>query len=126
MLSEFSGQMGAAYSVEDVLPRMAAMVGEATGAERAEVWMRTGGTEHLAAAWPAQAPSAPPSGKPAAAPPSEPLAAPVPVTQAPPAPALTAAPGTDRAQNGRAHVFGWSIKVSGWARCGSPPRRGNH
>jgi hypothetical protein len=69
VLSEFSGQMGAAYSVEDVLPRMAAMVGEATGAERAEVWMRTGGTEHLAAAWPAQTPSAPPSGKPAAAPP---------------------------------------------------------
>ena len=105
VLSEFSGQMGAAYSVEDVLPRMAAMVGEATGAERAEVWMRTGGTEHLAAAWPAQAPSARPSGKSAAAPPPAPLAAPVPVTQAPPAPALTAAPGTDRAQNGRAHVF---------------------
>ena len=60
VLSEFSGQMAGAYSVEDVLPRMAAMVGQATGAERAEVWMRTGGTEQLAAAWPAQALSAPP------------------------------------------------------------------
>ena len=104
VLSEFSGQMAGAYSVEDVLPRMAAMVGQATGAERAEVWMRTGGTEQLAAAWPAQALSAPP-GEPAAAPAPEPLAAPLPVTQAPPAPALTAAPEADRAQNGRARVF---------------------
>ena len=105
VLSEFSGQMAGAYSVEDVLPRMAAMVGQATGAERAEVWMRTGGTEQLAAAWPAQALSAPPPGELAAAPAPELLAAPLPVTQAPPAPALTAAPEADRAQNGRAHVF---------------------
>jgi signal transduction histidine kinase len=105
VLSEFSGQMAGAYSVEDVLPRMAAMVGQATGAERAEVWMRTGGTEQLAAAWPAQAVSAPPPGEPAAAPAPELLAAPLPVTQAPPGPALTAAPEADRAQNGGAHVF---------------------
>lgn len=105
VLSEFSGQMAGAYSVEDVLPRMAAMVGEATGAERAEVWMRTGGTEQLAAAWPARALSAPPPGEPAAAPAPELLAAPLPVAQAPPGPALTAAPEADRAQNGRAHVF---------------------
>ena len=97
VLSEFSGQMAGAYSVEDVLPRMAAMVGQATGAERAEVWMRTGGTEQLAAAWPAQALFAPPPG--------EPLAALLPVTPAPPAPALTAAPEADRAQNGRVHIF---------------------
>jgi signal transduction histidine kinase len=105
VLSEFSGQMAGAYSVEDVLPRMAAMVGEATGAERAEVWMRTGETEHLAAAWPAPALSAPPSGDPATAAAPKPLAEPLPVTQAPPAPALTAAPEAGRAQNGRAHVF---------------------
>ena len=103
VLSEFSGQMAGAFSVEDVLPRMAAMVGLATGAERAEVWMRTGGTERLAAAWPAQALSAPP-GKLAAAPAPEPLAA-LPVTPAIPGPALTAAPEADRAQNGRARVF---------------------
>ena len=52
VLSEFSGQVAGAYPVEDVLPRMAAMLGEATGAERAEVWLRTGGAERLAAAWP--------------------------------------------------------------------------
>ena len=91
--------------VEDVLPRMAAIIGQATGAERAEVWMRTGGTEQLAAAWPAQALSAPPPGGPAAAPAPGPLAAPLPVTHAPPGPALTAAPEPDRAHNGRARVF---------------------
>jgi signal transduction histidine kinase len=105
VLSEFSGQMAGAYSVGDVLPRMAAMVGEATGAERAEVWIQTGGDEHLAAAWPAPARSAPPSGDPATAAAPEPLAAPLLETQAPPAPALTAAPDADRAQNGRAHLF---------------------
>ena len=68
VLSEFSGQMAGAYSVENVLPRMAAMVGEATGAERAEVWMRSGGTERLAAAWPALALPPAPAGEPAAAP----------------------------------------------------------
>ncbi len=100
VLSEFSGQMAGAYSVEDVLPRMAAMVGEATGAERAEVWMRTGGTEQLAAVWPAQALPAPP-GESAA----EPLVAPLPVTPGPSALPLTASPEADWAQNGRAHVF---------------------
>ncbi len=57
VLSEFSGQVAGTYSVADVLPRMAAMLGEATGAEQAEVWMQAAGTEHLAAAWPAQAPA---------------------------------------------------------------------
>jgi len=88
-----------------VLPRMAAMIGEATGAERAEVWMRAASTERLAAAWPAQALSAPPSGEPTAAPAPDPLVAPLPATPAPPAPALTAAAEADRAQNGFAHVF---------------------
>jgi hypothetical protein len=55
VLSEFSGQVAGTYSVADVLPRMAAMLGEATGAERAEVWMRAGGNERLAAAWPTPA-----------------------------------------------------------------------
>ena len=99
VLSEFSGQMAGAYSVEDVLPRMAAMVGQATGAERVEVWMRTGGTEQLAAAWPAQALSAPPPGEPIAAPAPGPLAAPLPVTQAQPAAAMAGqATGAERAE----------------------------
>jgi signal transduction histidine kinase len=105
VLSEFSGQMAGAYPVEDVLPRLAAIIGQATGAEQAEVWIRTGATEQLAAAWPAQALSAPPPGAPAAAPVPGPLAAPLPVTQAPSVPALTAAPEPDQAHNGRARVF---------------------
>jgi hypothetical protein len=32
------------------------MLAEATGAERAEVWLRSGGAEHLEAAWPQQLP----------------------------------------------------------------------
>ena len=52
VLSEFSGRMAGTYSTEDVLPRMARMLAEATGAQRAEVWLRTAGREHLAAAWP--------------------------------------------------------------------------
>ena len=52
VLSEFSERMAGTYSTEDVLPRMARMLTEATGAQRAEVWLRTAGSEHLAAAWP--------------------------------------------------------------------------
>ena len=52
VLSEFSGQIAGTYSTEDVLPRMARMLVEATGAKRAEVWLRTAGSEQLEAAWP--------------------------------------------------------------------------
>ena len=62
VLSEFSEHMAGTYSAEDVLPRMARMLAEATGAQRAEVWLRTSGREHLEAAWPSpdgQAPAQP-------------------------------------------------------------------
>jgi signal transduction histidine kinase len=59
VLSEFSGQIAGTYSTEDVLPRMARMLVEATGARRAEVWLRTAGSEHLEAAWPSANGSAP-------------------------------------------------------------------
>ena len=52
VLSEFSGQIAGTYSTEDVLPQMARMLVEATGARRAEVWLRTASSEHLEAAWP--------------------------------------------------------------------------
>jgi signal transduction histidine kinase len=52
VLSEFSEQIAGTYSTEDVLPRMARMLVEATGARRAEVWLRTASSEHLEAAWP--------------------------------------------------------------------------
>ena len=105
VLSEFSGQMADTYSVADVLPQMARMLGEATGAEQAEVWMRTEGAERLAAAWPAQAQFAAPPGGPTAAQDPEPLAAAPLALTSPAAVPLAAAPKADMARNGRAHVF---------------------
>jgi signal transduction histidine kinase len=55
VLSEFAGRIAGTYSTEEVLPSMARMVAGATGAERAEVWLRSGGSERLEAAWPAAA-----------------------------------------------------------------------
>ena len=55
VLSEFAGRIAGTYSTEEVLPAMARMLTEATGAERAEVWLRTGGAERLEAAWPSAA-----------------------------------------------------------------------
>ena len=55
VLSEFAGRIAGSYSTEEVLPAMARMLTEATGAERAEVWLRSGGAERLEAAWPTAA-----------------------------------------------------------------------
>jgi signal transduction histidine kinase len=52
VLSTFSDHLGDAYSTEDILPRMARMIGEATGAERAAVWVRVGEEFRPAAPWP--------------------------------------------------------------------------
>jgi signal transduction histidine kinase len=52
VLSEFAGRVGGAYSSEDVLPRMARILAEGTGANRAEVWLRVGSELRRAAAWP--------------------------------------------------------------------------
>jgi signal transduction histidine kinase len=54
VLSEFAARMGGTYSAEDVLPRMARILGEGSGAGRAEVWLRVGAQLRLEAAWPAQ------------------------------------------------------------------------
>jgi hypothetical protein len=51
VLSEFSERMAGTSPTEDVLPRMARMLTEATGAEQAQVWLRAAGAERLAAAW---------------------------------------------------------------------------
>jgi signal transduction histidine kinase len=56
VLSTFSDHLGEAFSTEDILPRMAGMIGEATGAERARVWIRVGSELRPAAVWPANAP----------------------------------------------------------------------
>jgi signal transduction histidine kinase len=42
--------------VDDVLPRMARVLAEGTGAQRADVWLRSGESLRAAAAWPADAP----------------------------------------------------------------------
>jgi signal transduction histidine kinase len=53
VLSEFSGRVGEAYATDDVLPRIARVLVEATGATSAVVWLRTGGALRPAAVWPA-------------------------------------------------------------------------
>jgi signal transduction histidine kinase len=55
VLSEFSERMAATYSAEDVLPRMARILGEGTAAARAEVWLRVGEELTRAASWPGAA-----------------------------------------------------------------------
>jgi signal transduction histidine kinase len=55
-LSEFAGQVGGAYATDDVLPRMARILAEATGAERTDVWLRAGPQLRSGACWPADAP----------------------------------------------------------------------
>ena len=53
VLSEFSSRVAESYAGEQVLPRMAQVLAEGTGAERAEVWLRSGNTLRAAASWPA-------------------------------------------------------------------------
>ena len=55
VLSEFSGRVGETYATEDVLPRMAQILAEATGAATARVLLRIGTSEREAARWPANA-----------------------------------------------------------------------
>jgi signal transduction histidine kinase len=42
VLTEFGQRVGETYSADDVLPRMAQLLGEATGASSAHVWIRVG------------------------------------------------------------------------------------
>jgi signal transduction histidine kinase len=55
VLTEFSERLGTSYGTEDVLPRMAQVLGDGTGAEVARVWLRSGRELHQAAVWPADA-----------------------------------------------------------------------
>ncbi|HTG46364.1 MAG TPA: histidine kinase, partial [Actinomycetota bacterium] len=57
VLSEFSDRLAGAYAEEDLLPRMARILAEGTGAARADVWLRAGSTLHVAATFPADAPA---------------------------------------------------------------------
>jgi signal transduction histidine kinase len=64
VLSEFSGGMSHTVATEDLLPRMARIVAEGTGAARADVWLRLGPDLVREASWPqtnAQVPSVVPA-----------------------------------------------------------------
>ncbi|HEX4941472.1 MAG TPA: histidine kinase, partial [Actinomycetota bacterium] len=56
VLSEFAERVGETYSTEDVLPRMAQLLGEATGGKTARVWLRIGNEMRAEASWPADVP----------------------------------------------------------------------
>jgi len=52
VLSEFAERVGETYSSEDVLPRMAQILAEGTGATGARVWLKIGGELRAEAVWP--------------------------------------------------------------------------
>ncbi|HWO70796.1 MAG TPA: ATP-binding protein [Actinomycetota bacterium] len=52
VLARFASRAAGTYASEDVLPRTARVIGEGTGAARAEVWLRVGEDLRLGAAWP--------------------------------------------------------------------------
>jgi signal transduction histidine kinase len=52
VLTDFSGRLADAYSTEDVLPRMAAVLASGTGAQRVSVWLRVGRDLRSVATWP--------------------------------------------------------------------------
>jgi signal transduction histidine kinase len=59
VLTEFSSRVGGAYATEDVVPRMAQILGEGAGSATARVWLRVGRELRPAASWPSDGP--PPS-----------------------------------------------------------------
>ena len=52
VLSDFSDRVAGTYAAEDVLPRMAQILGQGIGSREAQVWLRVGRELRLAAAWP--------------------------------------------------------------------------
>jgi signal transduction histidine kinase len=57
VMSEFADRVGGTYSMEDVLPRMAQLLGEATGAHASRVWLHVGDELRPEVSWPADAPA---------------------------------------------------------------------
>jgi signal transduction histidine kinase len=58
VLTEFSERVGDAYATEDVLGRMAQILGQGTGAGSSRVWLRLGAELRPVATWPSDAPDA--------------------------------------------------------------------
>jgi signal transduction histidine kinase len=61
VLSQFSERVAESYAAHDVLPRMARVLAEGTGADQAYVWLRSGSVLRQAASWPAGAEPAEPA-----------------------------------------------------------------
>jgi signal transduction histidine kinase len=59
VLTEFSSRVGGAYATEDVVPRMAQILGEGAGAKVARVWLRVGRELRPSASWPSDATTPP-------------------------------------------------------------------
>jgi signal transduction histidine kinase len=55
VLADFAERVGDAYRDDDLLPRMARVLGEGVGAERADVWLMVDDDLRDVAAWPADA-----------------------------------------------------------------------
>jgi len=56
VLSRFGDQLGETYAADDVLPRIARVLAEGIGANRARVWLRVGDDLRQVAVWPPDAP----------------------------------------------------------------------
>ena len=52
VLSQFSERVADTYAANEALPRMARVLAEGTGAEQAQVWLRSGASMRAAASWP--------------------------------------------------------------------------
>ena len=52
VLSQFSERVAESYAVDDVMPRMARVLADGTGAQRADIWLRSGTIWREAAVWP--------------------------------------------------------------------------
>jgi signal transduction histidine kinase len=52
VLSQFSERVAESYAMDEVMPRMARVLAEGTGSQRADVWLRSGSMWHDAAVWP--------------------------------------------------------------------------
>jgi signal transduction histidine kinase len=57
VLTSFGERVSTTYSSDDVLPRMAQVLGEATGADVARVWLRIGGQIRPEVTWPPDEPA---------------------------------------------------------------------
>jgi signal transduction histidine kinase len=51
VLTEFGENLADTYGAEDVLPRLARVLGEGVGAARAQVWLGTGSARRIVATW---------------------------------------------------------------------------